>query len=253
MRSNLTCLAASAFALCISSTSTAAMTGVCASVKRVGGYTLVDLYATMDAQANLLQFVALRTLTTTAAGGFVQGASPALKGWAPDAGFTSTRDSLDSFLTIGGSQYGDPTGPYYANLSLFPSPWPTGAWIGTPTSAPSNALVSDRTISWSVIGSDTKARGISLAGLEGRMDVQGNGSASTWGVWFAHLVVAGDAPFSVALGTWGATYQNTLNGFGVTYATGAQLSFTVLPAPGALAALAIAGAARSRRRSRPSS
>lgn len=226
----------------------AAMNGVCASVRTAGGYTLVDLYATMDAQSNLLQFMSLRTLTTTAAGGFVQGSSPGLKGWAPDANFTSTRESLDSFLTLGGSQYGNPAGPYYANLSLFPSAgWSSGTWTGTPLSAPSNSLTSDVTISWAVISTDTKARGISLAGLEGRMNVQGNAAGSNWGVWFAHLVVAGDAPFNVTFGTWGAYYQDSPY-YTQTYVDGGQLSFTVLPAPGAIAALAFAGLARRRRR-----
>ena len=240
--------AAATAAAILSSTSFAAMTGVCASVHRTGGYTLVDLYATMNAQSDLLQFMSLRTLTTTAAGGFVQGSSPALKGWAPDVNFTSTRDSLDSFLTLGGSQYGNPAGPYYANLSLFPSAgWSNGTWTGSPLSAPSNSLTSDVTISWAVISTDTKARGISLAGLEGRTNVQGNAEGSNWGVWFAHLVVAGDAPFNVTFGTWGAYYQDSPY-YTRTYVDGGQLSFTVLPAPGAIAALACAGLAPRRRR-----
>ena len=247
MKSQTIPVAATAAAI-LSSTSFAAMTGVCASVHRTGGYTMVDLYATMNAQSDLLQFMSLRTLTTTAAGGFVQGSSPGLKGWAPDVNFTSTRDSLDSFLTLGGSQYGNPAGPYYANLSLFPSAgWSNGTWTGTPPSAPSNSLTSDVTISWSVISTDTKARGISLAGLEGRMNVQGNAEGSNWGVWFAHLVVAGDAPFNVTFGTWGAYYQDSPY-YTRTYVDGGQLSFTVLPAPGAIAALACAGLAPRRRR-----
>jgi hypothetical protein len=247
MKSQTIPVAAAAAAI-LSSTSFAAMTGVCASVHRTGGYTMVDLYATMNAQSDLLQFMSLRTLTTTAAGGFVQGSSPGLKGWAPDVNFTSTRDSLDSFLTLGGSQYGNPAGPYYANLSLFPSAgWSNGTWTGTPPSAPSNSLTSDVTISWSVISTDTKARGISLAGLEGRMNVQGNAEGSNWGVWFAHLVVAGDAPFNVTFGTWGAYYQDSPY-YTRTYVDGGQLSFTVLPAPGAIAVLACAGLAPRRRR-----
>jgi hypothetical protein len=230
----------------IAPSASAAMTGVCASVRQVGGHTLVDLYATMQYQGNSLQAITLSSITTTAPGGFVQGPSPALKGWAPDAGFTSTPDSIDSFVTIGGSDLGDPAGPFYANNGLLTSSWPTGAWTGTPFSAPSNQFSSAVTVGWFVLVSNEQARAQDISGLQGRMDVFGSPSAGDLGVWFAHLVVAGDSPFSVSLGGWGARYAELPLWNAETYIDSADLAFTV-PAPGALSLLAAAALRRARR------
>ncbi len=226
------------------------MTGICATVRHVDGYTLVDMFATMSAATNQLQSMALTSLTTTAAGGFVQGSTPNLKGWAPDVNFTSSMDSLDSFVTLGGSTYGNPSGPYLANGSLLPGFWPTGTWNGTPWSAPANSIAvpaGEGRLGWSTVSTDAKSRAIILEGLGDRIAVQGLSASSSYGAWFAHLVVAGDGPFQITMSDWLAAWCANVGSNPTDYPpVGANATFTV-PAPGALALFLCAGRRRARR------
>lgn len=231
----------------LASSAHAAMNGVCASVRTVGGYTLVDMYATFSNAEDRLQGIYLQTLNTSAAGGFVQGSSPGLKGWAPDVNLTSTHDSLDSFLTVGETNYGDPTAPMSANLSLFTSLFPSGTWNGTPFTPASNSLAVELDCGWFTFVTDPNNGARDLSGLQGRMNVHGSGATSQYGTWFAHLVIAGTGPATVNIGTWGATYF-TPSGSTREYAPIRLNSSLTVPAPGALALLATVGAARRRLR-----
>jgi hypothetical protein len=152
--------------------------------------------------------------------------------------------SLDSFVTVGGSKYGDPNGPYLANNALYVGGFASGSWTGTPFSQPSSAITSaipGAGVTWNGTWDDVKTRAISLAGLTGRMDVQGNAASSSYGAWFAHLVVAGDGPFSVTITEWKAWTNWNLMSTGTSYGRQSDpplnTTFTV-PAPGA-AALAL--------------
>lgn len=240
-------LRAAAVAATLSSSCFAAMNGVCASVRTVGGYTLVDLYATFSSAEDRLQGIYLQTLNTSAPGGFVQGTSPGFKGWAPDPLFTSTHDSLDSFFTVGESTYDDPSGQTYANLSLFTSLFPSGTWNGTPFTPASNSLAVELDCGWFTFVTDPNNGARDLSGLQGRMNVHGSGATSQYGTWFAHLVIAGTGPATVNIGTWGATYF-TPSGSTREYASIRLNSSFTVPAPGALALLAAAGAVRRRLR-----
>ena len=230
----------------LASSAHAAMNGVCASVRTVGGYTLVDMYATFSNTDDRLQGIVLQTMNTSAPGGFVQGSSPGLKGWAPDPLFTSTHDSLDSFFTIGESTYGDPSGQSYANLSLFTSLFPTGTWTGSPFTPASNSIAVDLDCGWFTQSYDTNNGAVDLSGLQGRVNVHGNGATSQYGTWFAHLVIAGTGPATVNIGYWNALYL-TPSSIREYAPIRLNSSFTV-PAPGALALLAAAGAVRRRLR-----
>jgi len=224
-------------------TASAAMNGVCASVRTAGGYTLVDLYATFSSAEDRLQGITLQTLNTSAPGGFVQGNSPALKGWAPDPSFTSTRDSLDSFLTVGESTYDDPSGPSYANLSLFTSLFPAGTWTGSPFTPQSNSLAVELDCGWFTFVNDPNNGALDISGLQGRINVHGSGATSQYGTWFAHLVIAGTGPATVNIGKWGASYFRPIGTTAAYWPISLHSSFTV-PSPGALAVLAAAGIAR---------
>lgn len=231
----------------VASHASASMTGVCASVRTVGGYTLVDLYATFGSAEDRLQAIVLKTLNTSAAGGFVQGSTPALKGWAPDPSFTSTRDSLDSFLTIGETNYGDPSAPMSANLSLYTSLFPTGTWNGTPLTPPSNSISVDLDCGWLTHFSDTSNGALDISGLQGRINVHGSGATSQYGTWFAHLVIAGTGPATVNIGYWNANYFRPIGTISQYSPIRLDSSF-VVPAPGAAALLAAAVAGRGRGR-----
>ena len=231
----------------LSSSCFAAMNGVCASVRTVGGYTLVDMYATFSNAGDRLQGITLRELNTSTTGGFVQGMTSALKGWAPDPLFTSTHDSLDRFFTLGESTYGDPSGQTYANLSVFPAFFPVGTWIGSPPTPASNSLALEVDCGWFTDSSDTNNGTVDLTGLQGRINVHGSGATSQYGTWFAHLVIAGTGPATVNIGDWNATWF-TPSGSIPKYAPNRLNSSFTVPAPGALALLATVGAARRRLR-----
>ena len=246
MKSQTLPVAAIAAAI-LSSSCFAAMNGVCASVRTVGGYTLVDMYATFSSAEDRLQGIYLQTLNTSAAGGFVQGSSPGLKGWAPDALLTSTHDSLDSFLTVGETNYGDPTAPMSANLALYTSLFPSGTWNGSPFLPASNSIAVELDCGWFTFVTDTSNGAVDISGLQGRINVHGSGATSTYGTWFAHLVIAGTGPATVNIGYWNASYFTPI-GSNPEYAPIRLNSSFTVPAPGALALLAAAGAVRRRLR-----
>jgi len=225
----------------------AAMNGVCASVRTVGGYTLVDLYATFSSAEDRLHGITLQTMNTSAAGGFVQGSSPGLKGWAPDPFFTSTHDSLDSFLTVGETNYGDPTAPMSANLALYTSLFPSGTWNGSPFLPASNSIAVELDCGWFTFVTDTSNGAVDISGLQGRVNVHGSGATSTYGTWFAHLVIAGTGPATVNIGDWNGNYFRS-NGSSAEYKPIRLNSSFTVPAPGALALLGGAGLARRRAR-----
>jgi len=231
----------------LASSAHAAMNGVCASVRTVGGYTLVDLYATFSSAEDRLQGIVLQTMNTSAPGGFVQGATPGLKGWAPDPLFTSTHDSLDSFLTVGETNYGDPTAPMSANLALYTSLFPSGTWNGSPFLPASNSIAVELDCGWFTFVTDTSNGAVDISGLQGRVNVHGSGATSTYGTWFAHLVIAGTGPATVNIGDWNGNYFRS-NGSSAEYKPIRLNSSFTVPAPGTLALLAGAGLARRRAR-----
>ena len=226
---------------CLVVSANASMTGVCAFVRTAGDYTLVDLYATFTVSNNRLQNVILQRLSTSAAGGFVQGSSPGLKGWAPDSALTSTHDSLDSFVTIGESTYGDPSGQTYANVSVQSSSFPSGTWNGTPFGPSSNSIsASYPGCSWFNDSINPSTPAVVLSGLGGRVNVAGAGTTGEYGTWFAHLVIAGTGPATIDIGQWNAYYQFwPFAGFYDYSSSTVDSSFTV-PAPGAISAIALA-------------
>jgi len=120
----------------------AGFAGFVAYAKQVGANINVDIFCAVDNASDKFLNVYNLTGTTTAAGGFVQAAGMTSKTWKPDAaGFTSTRDSVDSFMTAGtysGAAYG---GAYYASGNSNADPNFTGtSWNATPASAPANTI-----------------------------------------------------------------------------------------------------------------
>lgn len=232
----------------------AAMTGLTASVREVSGHTMVDVYATFTSTDDRLTSARLQSLTTDAGGGFVQGSAPAVRGWAPDYGWTSTMDSVDSFLTVGGTDLGIAGGPTYANttLSAMTAGAPSGTWGGTVASAPSNQLIMDpgTSLTWMSSSLDPLGLATGIGDLPGRIDILGNPDGSAYGVWLMHLVIAGTDPRTVTIGNMSFTWR-TSAGISFNYppilGTSASVTFAV-PAPGAGALLAAAVAVRRRRR-----
>ena len=116
--------------------------GFVASVRTVGAYTVIDIYAGVQNSSDKFLNAYNGMISTTVPTGFNQLDGLATKTWKPDfAGFTSSRTSLDSFMTAGtftGSAY---NGNYFASAATAADPNFTGtSWNATPGSAPATTL-----------------------------------------------------------------------------------------------------------------
>jgi hypothetical protein len=205
---------------------------------------VVDVFAAVSNSSDRFLNVYDATISTTVAGGFFQGSSELNKAWRPDTtNWTSTRNSIDSFMTAGGTNYLLPAGAYSSETTAGDPNFTGSSWTPTAISAPANtvpALAGWYTNDPTAATNATEG----LAGLPGR--VNGSGAAGAqFGIWCSHLVVQSTAPI-----TFGANGNLRYGAFasikdGVTGVT--TQGFSVIPAPGA-AVLLLAGL-RSRRRS----
>lgn len=243
-------LAAVALAASAISSADAGFVGFVASVRTVGAYTVIDVFAGVSNPGD--RFVSIDGLnaSTTLAGGFVQAAGTASKGWRPATSVPwQTRNSLDSFMTAGTFSGGAYAGEFFASANTSADANFTsvaGAWAGTAGSAPATTVPAN--VGWftsDAASVDNQAE--SLAGLVGRVDASG-ASGAQWGIWVSHLVVQGTGYIG------GLTTPNNVfyGGFGtVRDANTGQDSrgySQFIPAPGALALLVGAAGFRSRRR-----
>jgi len=226
--------------------------GFVALAKQSGSNVIVDIYTAVGNSGD--KFLNVYNLNASATGGFVQQAGLATKTWKPDAAnFNSTRSSIDSFMTAGTYSGGAYGGEYYASTNTNGDPNFTGtSWNASPASAAATTIPA--LAGW-YTGDPTSVdnNSESLAGLSGRVNgtlasaTNGGGPGETtaaYGIWCAHLVVAGN---NKVLGTdiqWSAFVSIK---DGVTGQT-SQLSSSFVPAPGAIALLGLAGFASRRRR-----
>ena len=237
--------------------------GFVAFIRPCGVNTVIDVYLGASNASDKFLNVYNANISTTLPGGFVQKAGLATKTWRPDtAGCTSTRNTCDdSFFTAGTFSGGAYGGEYCASINtngdvnFTGSSWNATPGSQAPTTVPANAgwYTGDPT------SIDNRAESLSLPGMGVRWDTLatpaiGNTSGSlgsanaNYGIWCAHLVVAGtnvvsmgnnvlwSASASIKDGVTGGTDQRTSGGGGW------------VPAPGALALLGIAGFASRRRR-----
>ena len=209
--------------------------GFVASVRNVGGNTIVDVFAGVSNASDKF----LNVYNTVSDGVFVQKAGLATKTWKPDsAGFTSTRNTLDdSFMTAGtfsGGQYG---GEYYASSNTNGDPNFTGSsWNATPASPAATTI--PNLAGW-YTGDPTSVDNVSesLLGMIGRVDGTGAATA-TRGIWCAHFVIVGNnAAFNFSAFT---SIKDGVTG-------GTSQGQSSIPAPGALALLGLASVASPRR------
>ena len=231
-------------AAAVAASADAGFLGFVASARNVGGNTVIDIFAGVSNASDKF----LNVYNTSSNGVFVQKAGLANKTWKPDAaGFTSTRNTADdSFMTAGTFSGGAYGGEYYASTNTNGDPNFTGtSWNATPASALATTIPA--LAGW-YTGDPTSVDNSaeSLAGLVGR--VNGTGAASAnFGVWVAHLVVAGN---NKVIGQGG---DFTFSAFasikdGATGQTSQGNSSFIVPAPGAIALLGVAGLASRRRR-----
>ena len=231
----------------------AGFSGFVASVRNSGAYTIIDIFAGVQNASD--KFLNVYNLSGSATGGFFQATGLANKTWKPDAAnFNSTRNSIDSFMTAGTYSGGAYGGEYYASTNTNGDPNFTGtSWNASPASAAATTIPANA--GW-YTGDPTSVDNSaeSLATLTGRVNgtvasaTTGGGPGNTsaaFGIWCAHLVVAGN---DKVLGTdvqWSAFVSIK---DGITGQTSQLSSSFAVPAPGAIALLGFAGFASRRRR-----
>jgi hypothetical protein len=204
------------------------------------GNVVIDVFTVVSNASDRLLNVYNVNLTTTQTGStlatFVQAAGTATRGWKPDA-TTSTRSNIvDSFMTIGVDGGAPYEGQYYAsagtgadgvftNWSSFAPTVPANAgWFLSPPTLPDNLAAS-------------------MSGMTGTRTNTGTAGSSNLGIWCAHLVMA---PGTASV-FWGGTSAVKDGVTGATVTTTA-LATNLIPAPGALALLGLAGFSSRRRR-----
>jgi hypothetical protein len=200
--------------------------GFVASARNVGANTVIDIFAGVSNASD--KFLNVYDLTSN--GVYVQKAGLATKTWKPDAaGFTSTRNtSDDSFMTAGTFSGGAYGGEYFASTNTNGDPNFTGtSWNATPASAAATTIPA--LAGW-YTGDPTSVdnNAESLAGLVGRVNAGGTASSANFGIWVAHLVLAGNNKMIGVDFTFGAsasikdgvTGQTTQGGSSFSVGTG---------------------------------
>ena len=206
------------------------------------GNRVIDVVAVMQNASDRLLNVYGANLANSA-GGFIQQAGAATRGWKPDAASSTRSNSVDSFCTIGVDGGAPYYGEYYASAATgadggFTTGWSTASpnmpsgsgWFLSPPTLPDNVAES-------------------LANFSGsRVNSNGAAAGGTHGVWFAHLVMVGNAT-SCTLSISAAS-KDGITGATVAASISPTNAFEMIPAPGAVALLGVAGMASRRRRDR---
>jgi MYXO-CTERM domain-containing protein len=260
-------IAVPAVLLCsaLASTTQASFVGWTSTVRLVAGGSLINVFAVVDNSGDVLlsvygsnaQSPNAGYVTTTSAGGFIQGSGLGQGLWKATTNQSWT--TLDSFLTVGGS-YNTTTGVFLGNSATNGDPSWNVSYFNTASgeTAIANAFGTENGDGFtnpytSTIpalagffldgGNSSPAR--SLAGLAGIRYTSSNATAAagSFGMMIGQFYVAG-----VAGNNW--TFDLKL-GATVRRASGSvsQDTFTLtVPAPGAVALLAVAGLTAGRRR-----
>ena len=245
----------------LASAASADFVGWTANVRNAtGGGFLINVYAVTNASSDVILNVYGGTpgtpgagfITTTSAGGFLQGSGTGQGVFAPSG--SQSWNTLDSFLTVGGgltstgnwtgngATAGDP--PW--NVTYFDAALEENVTVNSFNTASNadgfsnpNLNSIPATAGWFIAGASSPAR--SLAGLLNRVaSSNAAAAAGSFGFMVAQLYV-NDLSLNWKMG---ATLQRA-NG-SVSQET---FSFTIpVPAPGAVALLGIAGLAAGRRR-----
>ena len=257
-------IAVPAVLLCsaLASTTQASFVGWTSTVRSVAGGSLINVFAVVDNSGDVLlsvygsnaQSPNAGYVTTTSAGGFIQGAG-AQGVWAPSGSQSWT--TLDSFLTVGGS-YSTSTGNFFGNTATSGDPSWNVSYVNTVSgetetanafAAASNSdgftnpyINSIPALAGFFLpgGSSTQARDLSV--LSGIRSTSSNATAAagTFGMMIGQFYVADSN--SILNLKLGATVRRASGSV-------SQDTFTLtVPAPGAVALLAVAGLTAGRRR-----
>ena len=206
------------------------------------GNRVIDVFAVVSNSSDKLLNVYNANITNNAGAGgatfFTQQAGLATRGWKLDAATSNRSNTIDSFMTIGvdgAAAYG---GQYYASAATGADGGFTFGWSTLGNTVPANAgwFLSPPTLPDSIAES--------LTGLTGtRVNLGPAGQDSNLGIWCAHMVMSGDTTSCL----WGATAA-IKDGVTGLVSSGSVTAGQLIPAPGAIALMGLAGFAARRRR-----
>jgi MYXO-CTERM domain-containing protein len=206
------------------------------------GNRVIDVFAVVSNASDKLLNVYNANITNNAGAGgatfFTQQAGLATRGWKPDAATSSRSNTVDSFMTIGVDGGAPYEGQYYASANTGADGGFTFGWSTLGNTVPANAgwFLSPPTLPDSIAES--------LTGMTGtRVNLGPAGQDSNLGIWCAHMVMSGDTTSCL----WGATAAVKDGNTGLV-STGSVAAGELIPAPGAIALLGLAGFASRRRR-----
>jgi hypothetical protein len=248
------------------SVASADFVGWTSSVRTVSGGYLVNIFAATNNSTDVILNVyggtagqpSAGSITSNSAGGFLQGAG-AQGVWAPSGSQNWT--TLDSFLTIGGS-LNTTTNAFTGNGSTAGDPpWNvtyTDTDTGEETSVnafntPSNASGFENpylnnipaTGGFFIAGTSSPARSLASLGAARNVSSNAAATAASFGMLVGQFYVSQAASEAVKFTNMGATLRRSDS----TLSQAAfSLTVDLVPAPGALALLGVAGFASRRRR-----
>ena len=215
--------------------------GFAGYVRTVGANKVMDVFAVVSNSSDRLLNIFNANISN--GGSFIQQAGLSTRGWGRDAATSSRTNGIDSFMTIGADGGGPYYGVYTASAASPDGNFTNWGGSGAPNSAtsiPANAgwFLSPPTDPANVAENMTSG----MAGLGATRSDIGSGSGSSFGIWCAHLVFSGSATSL----NWSAsaTIKDGVTGASVA----GNASGNLLPSPGALALLGVAGVMQRGRR-----
>ena len=199
------------------------------------GNKVVDLVAVSNSATDKV----LNAFNVQSASTFIQLAGVATRGFKPDAATSNRSNIVDSFCTIGVDGGAPYYGEYYASGATGADGGFSTGWTTAGTTIPNNAgwFVSPPTL--------PDGASESLANFTGtRVNSNTGAAAGTFGIWLGHWVFAGTTNSALI----SLTISAQVGGQTVTASVTNFEQLGVIPAPGALALLSLAGVASRRRR-----
>ena len=206
------------------------------------GNRVIDVFAVVSNSSDKLLNVYNANITNNAGAAgatfFTQQAGPATRGWQPNLASSTRSNIVDSFMTIGVNGGAPEDGQYYASAGTGADGGFTSGWSTLGNTVPANAgwFLSPPTLPDSIAES--------LTGLTGtRVNLGPAGQDSNLGIWCAHMVMDGSTTSCL----WGATAA-IKDGVTGLVSSGSVTAGQLIPAPGAIALMGLAGFAARRRR-----
>jgi hypothetical protein len=251
--------------LTLASAASADFVGWTSSIRSVTGGYLVNIFAATNNSTDVILNVyggtagqpSAGSITTNSAGGFLQGAG-AQGVWAPSGSQNWT--TLDSFLTIGGG-FNTTSQAFLGNGNTAGDPpWnvtftdtdtgetATANAFNTPSNASgfTNPYLNNipATGGFFIAGTSSPARSLAALGANRSVSSNAAAAAASFGMLVGQFYVAQLGDGSVLFTNMGATLRRSDN----SLSQAAYSINVIIPAPGALALLGVAGLASGRRR-----